>query len=85
MVQLDLFDNNGAALSAKGAKNMAKVKTSKKLFTWTVQKKEGGRWRSIVDSDGVILFQTRKLARNVSREYNNIARKPRSFRVRKLA
>lgn len=64
---------------------MAKVKTSKKTFTWTVQKKEGGRWRNLVDTQGVITFATRKLARNVSREYQNIARKPRSFRVKKLA
>jgi hypothetical protein len=85
MIQLDLFDNNGAALSAKGAKKMAKIKTSKKAYTWTVQKKEGGRWRSIVDSNGVVLFQTRSLARNVSREYNNTARIRRSFRVKKLA
>ena len=85
MVQLDLFDNNGAAQSAKGAKKMAKVKTSKKAFTWTVQKKEGGRWRSIVDSGGVIRFQTRTLARNVSREYNNTARIRRSYRVKKLS
>ena len=64
---------------------MRKVKTTKKVFVWTVQKKEGGRWRNLRDSDGVILFQTRKLARNVSREYQNIARKPRSYRVKKLS
>lgn len=84
MVQLDLFANNGAASAAKG-KQMAKVKTSKKVYTWTVQKKEGGRWRSIVDSGGVVRFQTRALARNVSREYNNVARIRRSYRVKKLA
>jgi len=64
---------------------MAKVKTSKKTYAWVVQKRQGGRWRNLVDSDGVITFQTRKLARNVSREYNNIAKKPRSFRVKKLS
>jgi hypothetical protein len=64
---------------------MAKIKTSKKTFIWTVQKKEGGRWRNIRDSNGVIMFQTRQLARNVSREYNNTARIRRSFRVKKLS
>lgn len=63
---------------------MAKFKTSKRTHTWVVQKRQGGRWRNLVDGEGVITFQTRKLARNVSREYNNTARKPRSFRVRKL-
>jgi hypothetical protein len=64
---------------------MAKVKTSKKTFIWTVQKKEGGRWRSIRDSNGVVTFQTRQLARNVSREYNNTAHRYRSYRVKKLS
>ena len=76
MEQLELF--------AKETK-VEKVKTSKRLHTWTVQKKEGGRWRTIVDSMGVITFATRKLARNISREYNTTARRKRSFRVRKLA
>lgn len=79
MTQLDLFDNTN-----KRSSTVAKVKTSKKQYTWTVQKKEGGRWRSIVDSKGIITFQTRKLARSVSREYNNTARIRRSYRVKKL-
>ena len=49
MEQLELF--------AKETK-VEKVKTSKRLHTWTVQKKEGGRWRTIVDSMGVITFVT---------------------------
>lgn len=64
---------------------MAAIKTSKKTYAWIVQRKQGGRWRNIVDSKGVITFATRKLARNVSREYQNIAKKPRTFRVKKLA
>ncbi len=64
---------------------MAKVKTTKKVHIYVVQKKEGGRWRNIRDSNGVIMFQTRQLARNVSREYNNTARIRRSFRVKKLS
>lgn len=63
---------------------MAKIKTSKKTYAWVVQKRQGGRWRNLVDGEGVITFQTRQLARNVSREYNNTAKKPRSFRVKKL-
>lgn len=64
---------------------MAKIKTSKKAYAWVVQRKQGGRWRNLVDGTGVITFQTRQLARKVSREYQNIARKPRSFRVKKLS
>jgi hypothetical protein len=64
---------------------MAKVKTSKRTYAWVVQRKQGGRWRNLVDGEGLITFQTRQLARNVSREYNNIAKVPRSFRVKKLA
>jgi hypothetical protein len=71
---------------------MTKIKTSKRTYTWVVQKffpykgqKQGGRWRNLVDAEGLITFQTRQLARNVSREYNNIAKVPRSFRVKKLA
>ena len=63
---------------------MAAIKTSKKTYAWIVQRKQGGRWRNIVDSKGVITFAARKLARNVSREYQNIAKKPRTFRVKKL-
>lgn len=63
---------------------MAKIKTSKKTYAWVVQRKQGGRWRNLVDGEGLITFQTRQLARNVSREYNNIAKTPRSFRVKKL-
>jgi hypothetical protein len=63
---------------------MNKIKTSKKTYAWVVQKRQGGKWRNVVDSKGVITFQTRQLARNVSREYNNTAKNPRSFRVAKL-
>lgn len=63
---------------------MTKIKTSKKTYAWVVQRKQGGRWRNLVDGEGLITFQTRQLARNVSREYNNIAKIPRSFRVKKL-
>ena len=83
-MQLELFGSNDASLSAQKGNKM-KVKTSKKAYAWVVQKRQGGRWRNVVDSGGVITFATRKLARNVSREYNNAAKKPRSYRVRKLA
>lgn len=63
---------------------MAKIKTSKQTYVWVVQRKQGEGWRMIRDSNGIITFQTRKLARNVSREYNNNAKTPRSFRVKKL-
>lgn len=64
---------------------MSKIKTSKRTYVWTIQKKEGGRWRTLVDGMGAILFQTRKLAREVSREYQNTAKKARSYRVKKLS
>lgn len=62
-----------------------KVKTSKRNHVWTIQKKEGGRWTTIIDSIGPIIIRTRKAARNISREYKNLSKTPRSFRVRKLA
>lgn len=64
---------------------MADIKTSKRTYTWTVQKFQGGRWRMLVDSQGPILFPTRSIARGISRELQNKASKtPRSYRVVKL-
>ena len=62
-----------------------KIKTSKRTHVWTIQKKQGGRWTTIVDSLGPITVRTRKLARNLSREYKNLSKAPRSYRVKKLA
>jgi hypothetical protein len=62
-----------------------KVKTSKRNHVWAIQKKVGGEWTTIVDDKGPIIIRTRRLARTVSREYKNLSRAPRSFRVRKLA
>lgn len=62
-----------------------KVKTSKRNHVWTIQKKVGGRWTTVTDTAGPIIIRTRSLARNISREYKNISRTPRSFRVKKLA
>lgn len=61
------------------------VKTSKRTHVWVVQKKQGKRWTNIVDNAGVITFQTREFARYVAREYKNISRTPRNYRVKKLA
>jgi hypothetical protein len=52
---------------------------------WVVQKKEGGRWASLRDTQGVITIKTRKLARNIAREYKNTSRNPRKFRVAKFS
>jgi hypothetical protein len=60
------------------------IKTSKKQYVWTIQRKQGGRWRTLIDSSGPIIVSTRKLARDLSRQYKNLTNKPRSFRVKKL-
>lgn len=62
-----------------------KSKTTRRNHTWVIQKKEGGRWTTLRDSSGVINIATRSMARNISREFNNTAKKPRSFRVKKFA
>ena len=62
-----------------------KSKTTRRNHAWVIQKKEGGRWTTIRDSSGVITVATRSLARNISREFNNTAKKPRSYRVKKFA
>ena len=62
-----------------------KIKTSKRNYTWIIQKKEGGRWRTLIDDQGIVTIATRKIARDLSRQYKNLSRKPRSFRVRKLS
>lgn len=62
-----------------------KVKTSKRNHVWIIQKKEGGRWGTITDTAGPIIIRTRSLARNISRQYKNLSRTPRNFRVKKLA
>jgi hypothetical protein len=62
-----------------------KVKTSKRVHVWAIQKKEGGRWATVVDEKGPLVIRTRKAARNISREYKNLSKTPRSFRVKKLA
>lgn len=60
-------------------------KTTRRNHTWVIQKKEGGRWSTLRDSGGVINIRTRSMARTISREFNNTAKKPRTFRVKKLA
>ena len=60
------------------------IKTSKKQYVWTVQRKQGGRWRTLADNQGIITISTRKIARDLSRQYKNLTNKPRSFRVKKL-
>ncbi len=62
-----------------------KIKTSKRTHVWAIQKKVKGVWTTIVDDAGPIVIRTRKAARNISREYKNLSRTPRSFRVRKLS
>jgi len=62
-----------------------KIRTTKRNYTWTIQKKVGGRWTTITDDMGIVTIATRRIARNISREYKNISRKPRSFRVKKLS
>ena len=63
-----------------------RIKTTKKQYTWAVQKREGDRWRLIVDGVGVITMPTRTLARSVSGELNNLQRPggKRRFRVVKI-
>lgn len=65
--------------------NGIKIKTSKRNWTWVVQRKISGRWTTITDEQGIVTIATRKIARDLSRQYKNISRKPRSFRVKKLA
>lgn len=62
-----------------------KIRTSKRNYIWVVQKKVGKRWNTLVDSKGIITIATRKLARDISREYKNTSRTPRSFRVARMA
>ena len=62
-----------------------KSKTTRRNHTWVIQKKEGGRWSTLRDSSGIINIATRSMARTISREFNNTAKKPRSFRVKKFA
>ena len=62
-----------------------KIKTSKRTHVWVVQKKVKGKWNTIVDEQGPIIVMTRKLARTVSREFKNLSKTPRNYRVRKLA
>ena len=62
-----------------------RVKTTKRNYVWTVQRKVGNRWTTITDSSGIITIKTRDLARSISREYNNTAKVKRSYRVKKLA
>jgi hypothetical protein len=62
-----------------------RIKTTKKKYTWTVLRREGDRWRAIVDGMGVITMPTRTLARSVSKELGNLQRyKGRKFRVAKI-
>lgn len=62
-----------------------KIKTSKRNWTWVVQRKVAGRWTTLTDEQGIVTIATRKIARDLSRQYKNLSRKPRSFRVKKLA
>lgn len=71
-----------ANLSRTPARNS---KTTRRNHTWVIQKKEGGRWSTLRDSGGIINIRTRSMARTISREFNNTAKKPRTFRVKKLA
>lgn len=61
------------------------IKTSKRNYTWTIQRKEGGRWRTLVDGLGILTIATRKIARDLSRQYKNLSRNRSNFRVKKLA
>lgn len=74
--------NTGILLSRTPARNS---KTTRRNHTWVIQKKEGGRWSTLRDSGGIINIRTRSMARTISREFNNTAKKPRTFRVKKLA
>ena len=65
--------------------NGIKIKTSKRNWTWVVQRKVAGRWTTLTDDQGIVTIATRKIARDLSRQYKNLSRKPRSFRVKKLA
>lgn len=48
-------------------------------------RKVGGRWRTIVDGMGIITMPTRKIARDISREFQNMNPKTRrNFRVAKF-
>jgi hypothetical protein len=62
-----------------------KIKTSKRNHAWVIQRKQGGRWTTLVDDQGIVTVATRKIARDLSRQYKNLTNKPRAFRVRKLA
>jgi hypothetical protein len=79
MTQMNLPNMNLARTPTR------KSKTTRRNHTWVIQKKEGGRWSTLRDSSGIINIATRSMARTISREFNNTAKKPRSFRVKKFA
>lgn len=63
-----------------------KIKTSARNYTWAIQRKVSGKWETVVDEHGPIFIATRKIARDVSRQFQNVnSKRPRSFRVKKFA
>lgn len=62
-----------------------KINATKRNYVWVIQKKVGNRWSTITDSLGVVTIRTRKLAREVSREFKNYSKNPRNYRVAKFS
>ena len=67
-----------------------KFKTTKHNTMWAVQvsRKEKGQrgstsWQTIVDETGPLVLRTRKVARDISREFRN-TNKSNRFRVAKI-
>lgn len=49
-----------------------RIRTTLRPNLWAIQKREsGGRWGLMKDSQGVFIFTTRKVARNIVREIGN--------------
>ena len=64
-----------------------KFKTTKHNTMWAVQvsrkEQEGRGWQTIVDDKGPLVLRTRKVARDISREFRN-TNKANRFRVAKI-
>ena len=64
--------SNQNTTSSTSTPRPTRIKTTLRPNLWAVQKREsGGRWGLMRDSQGVFVFTTRKIARNIVREIGN--------------
>ena len=66
------------------SKTKMKIRTTFRTSLWTVQKKEGDRWGTVMDDYGPLVLTRREAARNISREYRKTNPKAK-MRVRKMS